>query len=245
VSFERGVPPGYVALSEGGTEGALLATLEKPLRAALAGGSFYGYAEHHPQARPLAGRGVAYAVPLADGEANVVVRRSRHGGLFAPLTGDRFFGRTRAPSELEISLTLARRSVPTPEVVAYATYPAGGIWRRADVVTREVPHSCDLLAWLVTGTPDANSDALHATMHLLQALTDAGARHPDLNMKNILMARDVNGTLEAYVIDVDRVWFDEPGSMLVAQANMRRLMRSLMKNRDRIGPGFEIIFAVQ
>jgi len=59
VNEGTGVPPGYVALSMGGTRGAMLATLEQPLRAALAGGSFYGYAEHHPQARALAGRGVA------------------------------------------------------------------------------------------------------------------------------------------------------------------------------------------
>jgi 3-deoxy-D-manno-octulosonic acid kinase len=242
VSFDRGVPPGYVALSEGGTEGALLATLERPLRAALAGGSFYGYAEHHPQARPLAGRGVAYAVPLPDGEANVVVRRSRHGGLLAPITGDRFFGRTRAPTELEISLTLARRDVLTPEVVAYATYPAGGIWRRADVATREIPRSQDLLAFLVAGELDDRQGAFVATRRLLTSLTDAGARHPDLNIKNILLARDANGTVEAYVLDVDRVWFDEPGSARVTEANRRRLRRSAAKHAGEYGLDFDAIF---
>jgi len=230
-----GVPPGYVALNAGRIEGALLATLERPLRAALAGGSFYGYAEHHPAARPLAGRGVAYAVPLPDGAASVVVRRSRHGGLLAPLTGDRFLGRTRAPAELDISLSLARRGVPTPEIVAYATYPADAMRRRADVVTREIRNSRDLAAAL--GDPDdvPRESALAAAGTLIALLTAAGARHPDLNLKNILIAPDVNGALEAFVLDVDRVWFDEAGSPRVTAANLHRLARSAEKWRDRHG----------
>jgi 3-deoxy-D-manno-octulosonic acid kinase len=236
VSPSRGVPPGYVALSDGGTEGALLATLEKPLRAAIAGGSFYGYASHHPQARSFAGRGVAYAVPLPDGDVSVVVRRSRHGGLLAPLTGDRFLGATRAPTELETSLTLARRGVATPEVIAYATYPVSGIFRRADVVTREVPHAKDLLA-VLAGEDQAAKDAWPAAVStLLQALLSAGARHPDLNVKNILLTKDANAKWEAIVIDVDRVWFDEPESLDVYDANLRRLARSGTKNGFEIAP---------
>lgn len=236
MSGTAGVPPGYVALSEGGTEGALLATLEKPLRAALAGGSFYGYAEHHPQARTFTGRGVAYAVALPEGAANVVVRRSRHGGMLAPITGDRFFGLTRAPRELEISLTLARRGVPTPEVVAYATYPAGALFRRADVVTREIPDSQDLPAAFAAAASDAaKTEVLAAMSQLLVLLGIAGARHPDLNLKNILIARDAAGAAEALVLDVDRIWFDESNSSRVRQANYRRLARSARKWRDERG----------
>ena len=235
MSGPAGVPPGYVALSEGGTRGALLATLEQPLRAALDGGSFYGYAEHHPEARPLAGRGVAYAVPLPEGAARVVVRRSRHGGLLAPLTGDRFYWRTRAASELQISLDLARRGVPTPEVVAYATYAALPLGRRADVVTREVPFARDLAAAMHYGSAAERREALAATGRLLAQMAAAGVRHPDLNLRNILLAHDANGALEAVVIDVDRVWFDEPGAPRAAEANVRRLARSADKLSERHG----------
>ena len=126
------VPAGYVALSQPGIEGAALAALEAPLREALAEGTFYEFAEHHPEARAFSGRGVAYAVPLSSGD-RVVVRRSRHGGLLGSIRDDRFLGATRAPRELELSLALRRLGVPTPEVVAYATYPAGAMFRRADV----------------------------------------------------------------------------------------------------------------
>jgi hypothetical protein len=238
------VPPGYVAYSDKGAEGALLASLEAPLRSAIAGGSFYGYAEHHPQARTFTGRGVAYAVPLPEGAADVVIRRSRHGGMLAAFTGDKFFGATRAPKELEISLTLQRRGVPTPEVVAYASYPADALRRRADVVTREVPRSRDLLAALTGAAPAAKRTAAAAVARLFQQLTEAGARHPDLNVKNILLADAATG-FDAYVLDVDRVWFDEPGSPRLIAANWNRFSRSVKKHHDEIGDGFNVIAAMQ
>jgi hypothetical protein len=229
------VPAGYVALSEPGIEGAALATLEAPLREALTEGTFYEFAEHHAEARPFAGRGIAYAVPLATGDS-VVVRRSRHGGLLGPIRDDRFLGATRAPRELELSLALRRLGVATPEVVAYATYPAGAIFRRADVVTREVPNSRDLAAALGTlSRSDAKRPLLDATGKLLASLSIAGARHPDLNIKNILIADDEFGGTEALVLDVDRVWIDTPAAEAVLESNLRRLSRSAAKWRRQVG----------
>jgi Lipopolysaccharide kinase (Kdo/WaaP) family len=225
------VPPGYVPLSEPGVEGAALAALEEPLREALAEGSFYAYAEHHPDAKPLTGRGIAYAVPLSTGD-RVVVRRSRHGGLLGSIRDERFVGATRAPRELEISLTLRRLGVPTPEIVAYATYPAGPMFRRADVVSREVPHSRDLAAALgALSRGDSKRLLLEATAKLLEAMSVAGARHPDLNIKNILLADNDFGGLQAFVLDVDRVWLARASANVVLEANLRRLARSAMKWR--------------
>jgi len=141
------LPDGYIALSARAAQGVGLMSLRVPLEAALGAGSFYAYAERAANARPLAGRGVAYAVSLPGDAARVVVRRSRHGGFFAALTGDRFTAPTRAPYELDTALRLTALGVRTPEVVAFATYPAG-ILRRADVVTREIPGSADLAAVL-------------------------------------------------------------------------------------------------
>ncbi|MGH7626946.1 MAG: lipopolysaccharide kinase InaA family protein, partial [Gemmatimonadaceae bacterium] len=180
--FTEPLPPGYTALAlERGTA-VVLGTLAEPLAAALHGGSFYEYAASHPAARTLRGRGVAYAVPLPDGVTRVVVRRSRHGGLFAPITGDRFLGRTRAPHELEVALRLMHAGVATPQLLAYAIHPAGLFTARADVITREVPDSADLVATLVSrasGSPPRS--ILRAVAELLAALTRTGARHPDLN----------------------------------------------------------------
>ena len=223
-------PPGYVRLLVGRVHVVALAKLIPALREALRDGSLYEYAAHHPEARPLTGRGVAYAVPLPDGSTNVVVRRSQHGGLLAPVTGERFLGATRAPRELKAALRLAALGVRTPEVLAYATYPAGSWFRRADVLTREVPNAQDLAAALADAPDEAaKRELLRATAELLAHFCAAGARHPDLNVKNVLIARDDDAGVEAYVVDVDRVWFDTPGSARVTAANLRRFSRSARK----------------
>jgi hypothetical protein len=79
---------------------------------------------------------------------------------------------------------------------------------------------------------------------LFQQLTEAGARHPDLNVKNVLLADAANSAFDAFVLDVDRVWFDEPGSPRLVEANWSRFMRSVEKHRAEIGEGFNVIAAM-
>ncbi|HEY9449843.1 MAG TPA: lipopolysaccharide kinase InaA family protein [Gemmatimonadaceae bacterium] len=223
-------PPGYERLASAGINAVGLSSLAAPLREALSEGSFYEYAAHHPEARVLNGRGAAYAVPLPGTDVRAVVRRSRHGGLLAPLTGERFMGGTRAPRELASSLRLTRLGVATPQLLAYATYPDMPHLRRADVVTREIPEAVDLAAALMAAEyRSAVRPLLGAVARLIASLTIAGARHPDLNIKNVLIAHNENGDREALVIDVDRVWFDEPGARRVTERNLRRLSRSALK----------------
>jgi 3-deoxy-D-manno-octulosonic acid kinase len=230
---ERAVPPaGYERLVDGDVEALGLSDLAEPLRRALNAGSFYEYAEHHPGARILEGRGIAYAVPLPESAVQVVVRRSRHGGLLAPLTGERFLGRTRAPHELETALRLERNGVATPRVIAYATYPDTALTRRADVLTAEVGGARDLAAEIMATEGRAlGDDLVTAVGALVASMTIAGARHPDLNIKNILVTRYDGGAVHAQVIDVDRVWFDQPGHARVTERNLHRLTRSLHKWR--------------
>jgi hypothetical protein len=171
-------------------------------------------------------------VPLPDGETRVVVRHSRHGGLLAPVTGDRFLPPTRAPHELRTALRLAEAHVPTPEVIAYATYPAGAMFRRSDVATREVVGGKDLGDVLArAGDGEARTKALGATAELLRALERAGARHPDLNVTNVLIVATDGLPPRALVLDVDRVVFGERGDVRIGAANVRRLLRSAHKLR--------------
>lgn len=227
-----GLPAGYVPLVASGARAVGLASLAEPLTAALEAGTFYDYAARRPDARALTGRGVAYAVALPDGATRVVVRRSRHGGMLASFTGERFVPPTRAPRELATALRLAESGVRTPEVVAFATYPAGAALRRADVVTREVAGGLDVPAAFGAPPDDDERRALLGAMaQLLAALTAAGARHPDLNVKNILLRSAADGSVEAFVLDVDRVWFDQPGAQRVTERNLARLARSARKWR--------------
>jgi Lipopolysaccharide kinase (Kdo/WaaP) family len=129
-------------------------------------------------------------------------------------------------------LTLRRLGVATPLIVAYATYPAGPMFRRADVVSREVPRSRDLAAALAERSRgESKRSLLEATGKLLASMSVAGARHPDLNIKNVLIADNNYRGVEAFVLDVDRVWLDRAGADVVLAANLRRFCRSALKWR--------------
>ena len=227
-------PAGYVQLAAGRAEVVARAELAPVVAEALREGTLFEYAARHPRARALAGRGVVWAAPLPDGRTPIVVRHSRHGGLLARLTGDRFVGPTRAPGELAAALRLAAAGVPTPEIVAYATYPAGPGLRRADVATREITGGRDLAA--VFADPPAEPERrviLAAVERLLARMLRAGARHPDLNLKNVLVAPAASPAPVAHVLDVDRVVFGRPHDPAVWDANLSRLRRSARKWRER------------
>jgi hypothetical protein len=227
-------PAGYERLRRPGVDTVARAPLANAVSEALSAGSLYEYAAHHPEARPVRGRGVAYAVPLPDGATRVVVRRSRHGGWLAPLTGEIFLSPTRAPHELEVSLRLAREGIPTPEVIAYSTYEVAPLLRRADVATREVTGAHDLAKTLARDPdPAAVRNVVRVVARLLARMAAAGVRHPDLNVRNVLIASDENGHQEAWLLDVDRVWFDTPRHPRVREANLSRFARSARKLRQR------------
>jgi 3-deoxy-D-manno-octulosonic acid kinase len=223
----RNVPAGYRRFALGDAQVVAMDALANVIAEAMGDGTLYAYGQTHPKARKLIGRGIAYAVPLPDGLTRVVIRHSRHGGVLAPVTGDRFIGRTRAPFELATALRLASAGVRTPEIIAYATYPAGALFRRSDVATREIVGGRDL-AFVLLGSPSdaVKRAALEATAGLLAHLTRAGARHPDLNLKNVLLTRDDSN---AYVLDVDRVVFGRAGDPAITRRNFLRLERSAYK----------------
>lgn len=199
------------------------------IREVLGTESLYSYAARHPDRRELVGRLPAYAAPLPSGGPRVVVRRSHHGGMLARVTRDVFLSPTRAPYELLVSLLLGRAGVPTPPVLAYALYPVAPLLRRADVATGELVGD-DLGHVLEQGAAGATPDAwLPPVSALLRRLTAAGAWHPDLNVKNILLAPDEAGATVAWVLDVDRIRFHSPEDPTVRAANFNRLARSLRK----------------
>jgi 3-deoxy-D-manno-octulosonic acid kinase len=185
----------------------------------------------------MLGRGVIYSVHLSgEPEAEVVVRRNRHGGLFQGVTGEYFLAPTRAPLELATALRLAAAGIPTPEVIAYAVYPVLGIFARSDVMTRRLPKGADAPeAWKNADTADREAMLLTISS-LLKALDHAGAWHADLNLKNIYIA-GTGAEVTAYLLDVDRVTF--PGDTDIADRNFKRLARSIRKWRSRRGLDFD------
>lgn len=196
--------------------------------------TLYAWAEAAPQPRALQGRGVVYIAELADCNTTLAVRHAWHGGLFAPLTGDRFLVPTRAPREAAVSLTLQARGIGTPELLAYALYPAGPGMRRVDVCTRYVANAWDFGA-VLSGVAHGleRGAAERATVELLGQLARAGVVHPDLNVKNVLLVPGSAPTPEAWLLDVDVVQFHNGPSLPIMHRNLRRLTRSIRKWHSR------------
>ena len=228
-------PSGFVELQVGPTRAVSVATLAPQIRELLGHTTLYAFAASSPTARAIAGRGTAYVVSLPNGE-RVVVRHNRHGGALARLTRDLFRAPTRAPLELRISERLRRLGIPTPEILAYATYPAvtpPGLWR-ADVMTRYVSPSADLAGVLLSEDEAMREDAWNATALLIREMSAAGVRHHDLNAKNVLLHLRSDAPSVAMLLDVDRVVFDQRPEHAL-DGNLARLFRSIRKWRSLYG----------
>jgi len=187
------------------------------------------------------GRGINYGVTLPAGvepekSTAVVVRRNRHGGIFRFITGEYFTAPTRAPRELANSLRLVAAGIKTPELIAYALYPAFLSLVRCDVVTRRLPGGGDFPDVWRTADALTREALLAAVAGLLRHLDRAGAYHADLNLKNIYIAEG-GATLTPYLLDVDRVTF--PDCSDIAVHNFNRLARSARKWRTQWGLDFD------
>jgi 3-deoxy-D-manno-octulosonic acid kinase len=221
-------PTGYRPIEAAGADGVARETLAGSLTTILAHGTLYDYARRQPDRREFTGRGPVYAISIAG--TPIVVRRVRHGGLLALLTRDVFVRPTRAPYELAVSTKLREGGVATPEVLAYVVYRAGPVLRRADVLTREIADAADLPTVLGPATAAADRAVIwDAVRALIADLSRVGAVHPDLNVKNVLIARGGQSPPVAYILDVDRVVWRRPGDPAVARANWARLDRSARK----------------
>lgn len=226
--------PGYTRFKVNGARGLVIESCHAPLESILASETLYEHAARQPDARKFRGRVTAYGISLGDGCGNVVVRHAMRGGLLGKTGTDLFFPPTRGLRELVNSLRLRLTGVPTPEVVAFVSYPAGQLLRRSDVATREIPESHDL-ATVLREVVDADhrSECLRAAGKLIALMTRSGAHHPDLNARNILISWDSTAGASAHVLDVDRIRFHLPGDPMVSNANMSRLARSLQKLAER------------
>jgi tRNA A-37 threonylcarbamoyl transferase component Bud32 len=216
-------PPGYEGQRERGAEiVALPSVLAFVAEVVRTHGTLYDWAAAHHDARPMTGRGAAYAVTTPDGPW--VVRHYRRGGMIAHLTADRYMksGAPRPIAELHASSVARARRVRTPQVVAALVYTAGPLLYRGDIATRLVRDANDLADAVLSDTgqdDDARRAAWRAAGELLRDAFDAGVVHPDLNMRNILVQRTPDGAV-AHLIDLDRATVMEAGASDVVRRRM-------------------------
>ncbi len=202
-----------------------------------AAGTLYDYAASLAGAEPIKGRGTVYLIP-GPGRRRWVVRRLSHGGLLAPLTGDRFLrlGVPRPVNELSLALRLQELGVPTPRVAAALVYPAGLVYR-GEVARDEITGALDLAACLFGGRRLAEPErraALSAAGELIAALHRAGVIHPDLNLRNVLVRLGDEGP-RAYILDVEKCRVAARLSNAARERMLRRFRRSARKFEEGTG----------
>jgi 3-deoxy-D-manno-octulosonic acid kinase len=170
-------------------------------RALAETGSLHRWAAAQPARREFTGRGAAYGVTL--GGVPAVVRHARHGGLLAPLLGDVFAGRPRFYREAALARRFTAGGVPTPEVLAGVRYRAGPL-HRADVATERIEGADLVEVFFGERAPEgrARAAALAAVGRLIRRLHDLGYVHPDLQLRNLLLA-GTGASARAWLLDVD------------------------------------------
>jgi len=167
-------------------------------------------------------------------DRRLVVRQSAHGGLLGRLWGALFLSPRPMLRELEIALHAYRSAVPTCRPVALRLERVWGLFWRAHHLSEEVSGAQNLLELCQsTGPktpypPEARRDLAQAIAQTISAMHEAGIRHGDLNLKNLLVA-ERQGRVEAYVIDFKKACLQNHVSVQARLRNLIRLDRSVMK----------------
>ncbi len=177
----------------------------------------------------LTGRVPAYAARF--GTDRWLVRHYQRGGAVARFLGDRYLrlGGMRAARELNVSAAARARGIATPAVIAAIAYPSG-IFMRFDIATEFIAHAHDLAAVLFHDASTDARGAIAAAARLIHETVSRGMVHPDLNLKNILIAKS-----GAFVIDLDRCRLVARARPQDAAAMQRRFNRSFDKWQRRTG----------
>jgi class 3 adenylate cyclase len=215
-------PNGYERFDVGPTVVVARVAAAAGLRRALQGAaSLHAWAEAVPGGRTVPGP--------CDRVGRPASRRRDRRGRAARAAGRPARRRARGPLRVAGTRALGARDgtapaggggAHTPDVVAYALYPAGPGLCRCDVATRRLPVGAEFPVSWRDADASSRETMLIAVGTLLRDLRAAGAQHADLNAKNLFLARDGN-RWAAWVLDVDRVRFRAPNDPEVGDAEPR------------------------
>lgn len=182
-----------------------------------------------PGARPMAtgsGRGQVHVADI--GNATVLLRHYRRGGLMARISRDRFLGTdpwaSRAMREYQLLRLMRSWRLPVPPPLAARVEQAGPTYRN-DIMVGLLPDARNLVQILAVAFIPA--EAWADIGRAIRRMHDRQVHHADLNAHNLLL--DDGG--QAWIVDFDKCgvragddWKD---------ANLQRLLRSLRKEKGR------------
>lgn len=163
---------------------------------------------------------------------NMLLRHYYRGGLVGKFNRDRFAKeaiiKSRAMAEFALLLQLRELDLPVPKPIA-ARYQRAAIWGyRADILVAVIAGAQDVFKLLLQRPLSAVEwQRIGAAVKQLHA---AGVYHSDLNCHNLML--DDQG--KAWIVDFDKCGF-RPSNVEWQQANLQRLLRSLLKEQARAG----------
>lgn len=180
-----------------------------------------------PTVRMMGGGRAAHPVVGVAGGGEAVVRRFHRGGMMRHLNRDRYFLGHRAFDELRVMEHARGAGVRVPEPLAAAERPASPGYE-ALIATRLVSPAMALDEWL-HAHPDRRALVLPRAGEQIGRMHAAGIAHPDLNLRNLLIAGDAADP-EVYLLDFDRAQL-LPSAVPAARRtrDLKRLGRSASK----------------
>jgi len=162
------------------------------------------------------------------------LRPFQHGGWLRSLTRDRLTSLERPISELIVNGRLAEAGAPVPRPVLVVGWRrAPGLWRAAIGTLHEEACSNGLEFLATNPTRERVFAAAEAAGAALRRLHDAGCRHADLHLGNVLI-REVGGATRILFIDLDRARILRPVPVRRRGTEILRLYRSLLKHGHAI-----------
>lgn len=185
---------------------------------------------------PLAaGRGATLACALPVSGGTCIVRRVLRGGLLGGTLGDRLTSPARAFEELRVTAELFGAGAPVVRPVLAAARRRGPFWN-AVVGTVLEEDAADVLVWMGSD-PDRPRilRAVEACARAIRRFHDAGGRHADLHVKNLLV-RERGDACDAVIVDLDGARSGEAPDAARRMKELARLHRSVLKRglADRI-----------
>jgi tRNA A-37 threonylcarbamoyl transferase component Bud32 len=167
------------------------------------------------------------AVPATG--ARLHVRRLVHGGALGPLFATRFFGFARPLAELTVTQRLRDAGAPVPRPAFALARRAIGPLRHLAVATFFEEETADAAAFLAA-RPDAERlrRAIVAAGQAVRSFHDAGGRHADLHVKNLLL-RETGARTACIVVDLDKARAASDATPAERMGELMRLFRSLVK----------------
>jgi 3-deoxy-D-manno-octulosonic acid kinase len=162
-----------------------------------------------------------------------VLRHYFRGGLIGKIIHDKYLflgqNNTRAAQEYRLLNTLQRLELPAPKPIAYRV-KRKGLFYQADLLSSRIEQAQDLVALLSIKALPIN--VWLEVGRVIHRFHKAGIYHHDLNAHNILL--DENK--KVWLIDFDQ-GEQRPKSTKWQHSNMKRLLRSFKKEKERL-PNF-------